>query len=238
MSDETTSSPAKKKRKLNKVNAKKKDVEKTKLETRNVPFTRTPKYLSDTGSVQMILLKDTLNRFRLTGPLSQAVLLESLHIASILEVVLEKNKTDSKWGEDSLDMRTACLQSSDASPYDCKTGEGKDWWIEFYGVSQHRKESWHYQKTLWQTLRGAASPAQLPPHFVLALTILDPRLQLPSKRTKAVPDEKGEICCYELNNFLVAELRGSTPLTPKPITAHDPEPVSVTILITCSHITI
>jgi ribonuclease P/MRP protein subunit POP1 len=194
MSDETVSSPAKKKCKLIEVNANKKDVEKTKLETRNIPFIRTPKYQSGTSSVRMILLKDTLNRFRLTGPLSQAVLLESLHVANILEVVSGKTKIDSKMEEDSLDMRTVCLQSSHASDDNRMMGGPGDWWTEFYGVSHH-KDSWYYQEALWHTLKGAGSPAQLPPHLVLALTILDPRLQLPSKRTKAVPDKRGEVCC-------------------------------------------
>lgn len=189
LSDETVSSPAKKKRKVVKVNANK-DVEKTKLETRNIPFIRTPKYCSGTSNIQMILLKDTLNRFRLTGPLSQAVLLESLHVAHILEVVSGKIKTDSKEEEDSLDT----LQSSHASDDNHMRRGSGDWWTEFYGASHH-KDSWHYQEMLWQALKGAASPAQLPPHLVLALTVLDPRLQLPSKRTKAMPDEKGELRC-------------------------------------------
>ncbi|XP_034249599.1 ribonucleases P/MRP protein subunit POP1 [Thrips palmi] len=59
-----------------------KNVEEIKLATRNVPFERTPKYISSCGSVQMILLKDTLNRFRLTGPLSQAVLREALQLVN------------------------------------------------------------------------------------------------------------------------------------------------------------
>jgi ribonuclease P/MRP protein subunit POP1 len=193
ISEETTALPAKKKCKPVKVSQKERklDIEKTKLETRNIPFIRTPKYCSDNGSVKMVLLKDTLNRFRLTGPLSQAVLLESLHIANILEADPSKNKPNSEEEEKSSVADTICLQSSHVSTDDCKTGENVDWWTQFYGESQHHKQSWYYQTTLWQSLKGAASPAQLPPHLVLALTILDPRLQLPSKRTKAVPDEKG-----------------------------------------------
>ena len=192
--EEAMSLPVEKKCKLTKVSEKKKklDVEKTKLETRNVPFIRTPKYCSDCGSVEMVLLKDTLNRFRLTGPLSQAVLLESLHMASILKDDPGKNKRDSKEEEEEESVTdTICLQSNDVSSDDCTRGKNVDWWTQFYGMSQHHKESLHYQATLWQSLKGAASPAQLPPHLVLALTILDPRLQLPSKRTKAVPDNKG-----------------------------------------------
>ena len=198
ISEETLSLLAKKKCTLTEVIKKKTtlDVEKTKLETRNVPSVRTPKYCSDGGSVEMVLLKDTLNRFRLTGPLSHAVLLESLHMANILKSDPRKNKPDSKEEEEEEEEKesvtdTICLQSNDVSSGECTTGKNVDWWTQFYGMSQHHKESWYYQTTLWQSLKGAASPAQLPPHSVLALTILDPRLQLPSKRTKAVPDDKG-----------------------------------------------
>jgi len=201
-SEETISSPVKKKRKLNRINERreKRDVERTKLATRNVPFIRTPKYRSDNGSIEMVLLKDVLNRFRLTGPLSQAVLLQSLHIANIQNIVSKKNKSKSKQEEESSDMNTVCLQSPNTSADDCKRGESKDWWTEFYEISPLHKDSWQYQEMLWQTLKGAASPAQLPPHIVLALTIQDPRLQLPSKRLKAVPDEEGEIRCCEIVN--------------------------------------
>lgn len=205
-SEETISSPAKKKRKLNE-KEEKKDVEKTKLARRNVPFIRTPKYHSSDGSVEMVLLKDTLNRFRLTGPLSQAVLLESLHVANVLEAVSMKNKADPNEGEKSLDVSAVCLQSLNMSADGLTVGESKDWRIIFYGTPHH-KESWHYQETLWQTLKGAVSPAQLPPHLVLALTTQDPRLQLPSKRTKAVPNEKGEIIAMKYELRLVVEPRG------------------------------
>lgn len=207
-SEEIISSPAKKKRKFNETKEKK-DVEKTKLATRNVPFIRTPKYRSSSGSIEMVLLKDTLNRFRLTGPLSQAVLLESLHTANIPENISRKNKTNSKEGEKSLDISAVCLQPHNVSADNFKMGKSEDWRMDFFGVSHH-KESWHYQETLWQTLKGAVSPAQLPPHLVLAITIQDPRLQLPSKRTKAVPDEKGEIT-------LVVELNSLTLLMLMPI---------------------
>jgi ribonuclease P/MRP protein subunit POP1 len=198
--EETIPSPAKKKRKLNEMKEKK-NVEETKLATRNVPFIRTPKYQSTNGSIEMVLLKDTLNRFRLTGPLSQAVLLESLHVANILDIVSRKNKTDFKEREKSLDISAVYLKSHNISADDFMVGEreSEDWRMVFYGESHH-KESWHYQQMLWQMLKGAVSPAQLPPHFVLALTIQDPRLQLPSKRTKAVPDKKGEVYCLEIMN--------------------------------------
>lgn len=53
------------------------NIEITKLALRNVPFIKTPKYVSQNNSITMSLLKDTLNRFRLTGPLSQALVTEA-----------------------------------------------------------------------------------------------------------------------------------------------------------------
>lgn len=124
----------KKKRKLQ--NGEAKNVEEVKLETRNVPFERTPKYRSSVGSVEMFLLKDTLNRFRLTGPLSQEVLKEALQLAN--------NNADDQGGESHISF-----------------------WLENQKVS---------------------SPAELPPRMILCLTVKDPRLNIPDKRTKALPD--------------------------------------------------
>nr|XP_018905386.1 PREDICTED: ribonucleases P/MRP protein subunit POP1 isoform X2 [Bemisia tabaci] len=59
---------------------KEKRKEKLKLDTRNIPFTRVPTYTSSTGIVKLNLLKDTLNRFRLTGPLANAVLTSAFKI--------------------------------------------------------------------------------------------------------------------------------------------------------------
>jgi hypothetical protein len=50
-----------------------KDVNGAKLATRNVPFDKTPKYDCN-DDVTITLLKDTLNRFRIVGPQSGAVL--------------------------------------------------------------------------------------------------------------------------------------------------------------------
>ncbi|XP_069702089.1 ribonucleases P/MRP protein subunit POP1 isoform X2 [Periplaneta americana] len=200
---EKTSSPAKKKRKLAENREKKKDVEETKLAPRNVPFVRTPKYTSSNDSVKMTLLKDTLNRFRLTGPLSHSVLLESLNIAETIDVQSRKYKTSSKIQEESSDMDIICLGSSDecSATTEGKAEEDTDWWKSYYGESKENKESWHYQGELWKNLKRAASPAQLPPCSVLALTIQDPRLLLPSKKTKAVPDSQALMEQHSKENF-------------------------------------
>ena len=73
----------------------KKDVNAAKLATRNVPFNRAPKYHSETGTVTVTLLKDTINRFRLIGPESGAVLAASLRRT---EVAVPKSECkEEKW---------------------------------------------------------------------------------------------------------------------------------------------
>ncbi|KAJ8878099.1 hypothetical protein PR048_022566 [Dryococelus australis] len=101
-------------------------VEQLKLAPRNVPFLLVPRLRSGDGKVHVALLKDTLSRLRLTGPLSQAVLTQALAVTG---------------------DRTAA----------------------------------------WCTLKCCASPAEMPPHVVVGVTLCDPRLHLPPKRTKAVP---------------------------------------------------
>lgn len=125
-----------------------KKVDDIKLVTRNVPFERTPKFTSSCGSVHMVLLKDTLNRFRLTGPLSQAVLREALELVNDDKTIPQSDKVTS----------TECISDKD-------------------------RESHHY---FWRSISNLSSPAELPPRIILSLTVKDPRLQIPDKRTKAV----------------------------------------------------
>uniref|UniRef100_A0AAG5DL70 Uncharacterized protein n=1 Tax=Anopheles atroparvus TaxID=41427 RepID=A0AAG5DL70_ANOAO len=48
--------------------------------TRNPAEIRFPRYTSGTGTVEVVELKDTLNRFHLTGPLTQAVIAKALRV--------------------------------------------------------------------------------------------------------------------------------------------------------------
>ncbi|XP_014276048.1 ribonucleases P/MRP protein subunit POP1 isoform X2 [Halyomorpha halys] len=68
-----------------------KNVEAIKLELKNIPFAKCPKYKSKVNSVEMILLKDTLNRFRLTGPLSQSL------ITSVFKEIDLSKRTSKDW---------------------------------------------------------------------------------------------------------------------------------------------
>lgn len=155
-----------------------KKVEELKLATRNVPFERAPKFLSSCGRIQMVLLKDTLNRFRLTGPLSQAVLEEALQVVT----GGNKNSTASSingGGTPSVE-KEPCLPDEIVSLMDSDS-EGREAHLNF-----------------WLSIRGTVSPAQLPPRAVISLTVKDPRLQIPDKRTKAVPKLPGNVTVFQI----------------------------------------
>ncbi|XP_071441741.1 ribonucleases P/MRP protein subunit POP1 [Hetaerina americana] len=107
------------------------------------------------SNITMSLLKDTLVRLRLTGPLSHAVLREAL-----------------------------------APVPPMRDGDPPWWGSQWEDVFEH-------QKQLWEELSAITSPANVSPHMVLGLAILDPRGNLPQKRTKAVDLEtiiKNEVC--------------------------------------------
>lgn len=172
-SEESCCGPAKKKLKTE--NAAHKSVEEQKLLTRNVPFERTPKFTSKCNQVQMALLKDTLNRFRLTGPLSQAILEEALQLVNETNEhsinFSDTNGVTSNPQEEQNNLNSSeqCLLDNDP----------------------HGREA-HHQ--FWLSNQGLPSPGELPPKMILSLTVKDPRLQIPDKRTKAVPNLSGKKC--------------------------------------------
>lgn len=84
--DDVGKPPANKKPKLIK------NVNQQKLETRNIPFVKVPKYKNEFRNVTIRLLKDTLNRFRLTGPECGQILSKTLRLSNI-----DISKDQSKW---------------------------------------------------------------------------------------------------------------------------------------------
>ena len=67
----------------------------------------------------------------------------------------------------------------------------KSWWGEFYGVESNR-DLLRQSIAAWNALRDATSPGELPPRAVLALTVLDPRMNIPIKKTWPGKDD-GEL---------------------------------------------
>lgn len=100
-----------------------------------------------------------MNRLRLIGPLSHSILTEALKAASVQTV---------REGED-----------TEKTPH--------HWWIETCknpdSVSLH-----HRQEAIFELLGGITSPAEIPSGTILGLTVGDPRINLPPKRSKVLPN--------------------------------------------------
>ncbi|OXB69536.1 UNVERIFIED_CONTAM: hypothetical protein H355_006096, partial [Colinus virginianus] len=62
-----------------------------------------------------------------------------------------------------------------------------DWWVE--NCKDSEKVSLHHRQTaVFELLEGISSPSEMPPGTILGLTVGDPRVNLPKKKTKATPD--------------------------------------------------
>ncbi|PKU43741.1 ribonucleases p mrp protein subunit pop1 [Limosa lapponica baueri] len=80
-------------------------------------------------------------------------------------------------------LKAASLQTEMA---DSET-ELNNWWVE--NCKDSEKVSLHQrQSAIFELLEGISSPSQMPPGTILGLTVGDPRVNLPKKKTKAVPD--------------------------------------------------
>ncbi|XP_040443152.1 ribonucleases P/MRP protein subunit POP1 isoform X1 [Falco naumanni] len=80
-------------------------------------------------------------------------------------------------------LKAASLQTEMA---DSETGLN-NWWVE--NCKDSEKVSLHQcQSAIFELLEGISSPSEMPPGTILGLTVGDPRVNLPKKKTKAVPD--------------------------------------------------
>ncbi|KAJ7397821.1 Ribonucleases P/MRP protein subunit POP1 [Pitangus sulphuratus] len=65
--------------------------------------------------------------------------------------------------------------------------ERNNWWVE--NCKDSEKVSLHQcQSAIFELLEGMSSPSEMPPGTILGLTVGDPRINLPKKKTKAMPD--------------------------------------------------
>ena len=106
-------------------------------------------------------LAGSLLRYRLTGPESNAVLVDALQQANMVPV--------------------------------SNSGDNVRWWHKYYNnpaVSLGHT----LQKEFWESVGLCQSPAELSPHCVLGLTVTDPRLTRPVKRTVISSSETGNRC--------------------------------------------
>lgn len=114
---------------------------------KNYNLKRMPEYQNVNLQIKALELKDTINRFRLTGPLAQTVLLKSFKINQ-------------------------------------------------KGYSS--ESQFQIQSKFWEACKLANSPAELSPNMILGLNIEDPRINRPTKRTKALQNDITSSCDFDL----------------------------------------
>ncbi|XP_072016978.1 ribonucleases P/MRP protein subunit POP1-like [Amphiura filiformis] len=112
----------------------------------------------DTG-IRVHGLKDELVRFRLRGPLSHPILLDALQAADVVSMPTDSSSSTSD----------------------------ETWWEKFYSKAENT-ESHKEQQSTWQKLQAVQSSSELNPRCVMALTVRDPRILIPQKRTKVMVD--------------------------------------------------
>ena len=142
------------------------------------------------------LLSSELCRFHLTGPLSQVVLAKTLQVANVSTDSLSEIQNGEIGNEKSNEVKLKTQKDKNNGPLThasvkAESSQGKKWWQTYHReeIALHLHEQ---QKATWQHATGLVSPAELPPHCILGLTVTDPRLQLPAKKRKTYPHIEGK----------------------------------------------
>ena len=142
------------------------------------------------------LLNGELCRFQLTGPLSQVVLAKTLQVAHVSTASFSEIQNCDISDEKSNEVKLKTQEDKNNGPLThasvkAESSQRKKWWQTYHReeIALHLHEQ---QKATWQHATGLVSPAELPPHCILGLTVTDPRLQLPAKKRKTYPHIEGK----------------------------------------------
>ncbi|XP_011883523.1 PREDICTED: ribonucleases P/MRP protein subunit POP1 [Vollenhovia emeryi] len=162
-------------------------------------------YTNDAGC-KMIVLRNVLNRFRLSGPLTLNVLMKALRLPALNKLdlcpgntVLKENNSSSS--SEMIDTRKVSLDNNVVQPTEkmvidemseentsiskhLSTKLNKNTWYIDYYTKEENMEAFKVQEKLWQVLKSSGSPNHLPANMIVGATVLDPRFCLPEKRTK------------------------------------------------------
>ncbi|XP_005111375.1 ribonucleases P/MRP protein subunit POP1 [Aplysia californica] len=141
--------------------------------------------------VRVTSLKDQLVTLRLYGPGSNTVLAEVLRPASVVPAQSEGSAGT-----------TGKVESERNNP--------AMWWKEYYS-SEATRGDLDRQIEVWSRLKLCRSPAESPPHSVIAVTVRDPRVLLPPKRQKVASSNTGSVCA-QLPSELFSPEVSSSPL--------------------------
>nr|CAG4651899.1 EOG090X07PD [Triops cancriformis] len=140
----------------------------------------TPQWHSSSTPIELTVLKGTLNRFRLIGPLATPILHHVLQPACIETSSTRPEKDEPVAKKPKITKEV--------------TNEPQYWWQDFYQHTAEHKDHricHQLQKDVWSAL---ALPSNSPkPHSIVPLTVRDPRLLLPPKRTKAFRAPEQEV---------------------------------------------
>ncbi|XP_078038487.1 POP1 ribonuclease P/MRP subunit isoform X1 [Augochlora pura] len=136
--------------------------------TENSQMIKSNSYIND-NNCKMTVHKNTINRFRLFGPLALSTLTETLRLPSIDENFYSPITTEVE---------------ENRMEYEDGTQDNNKLWHKEYYSNEENLKSLKFQKQMWELLQTLQSSSQLPPNIVLGFTVLDPRFHLPKKRTK------------------------------------------------------
>ena len=135
---------------------------------------KTPVYKNE-KKCEMIILRNSLNRFRICGPLSLCVLTEALRLPNI-----NTDETEKERKSEDIELEIIGENSEKMEVEDIP----KSWHQAFYS-NEENLEVFKVQKSVFNKLKNLKTPDEIPANSVIALTVLDPRFFVPEKRTKA-----------------------------------------------------
>ncbi|KFM58486.1 Ribonucleases P/MRP protein subunit POP1, partial [Stegodyphus mimosarum] len=146
--------------------ASKVNYEKIKLKFKKEQF-----YMSANTSnkVKMVLLKDTLVRYRIIGPMAQSIIINLLKVADVYMTSPYRNAENNE-------NYSSCEEVSSSNDSD----KSLFWWQTYY--SSENLQSLHMKKKcLMEKLKHQITYV-IPPRTVMGFTVRDPRINLSSKK--------------------------------------------------------
>ena len=154
---------------------------------------------------EMIILRNSLNRFRICGPLTHYVLMEALKLPKIkiFNEIEDVSTSEIKSQDESKNQIT--LKSIESNQEKMEVDQEKNvnnFWHEIFYAIPENLQAFQNQRCFLDNLKNLKSPAQIPANLIIALTVLDPRFFVPEKRTKSVhnTDKTTEIDLNEIEN--------------------------------------
>ena len=101
-------------------------------------------------------------------------------------------------GPESNTVLFDALQQANIVPVS-SSGDAVKWWHTYYDTTLSLGHQ--LQREFWESVSMCQSPAELSPHCVLGLTVADPRLTRPVKRTKITSSETGKTIFSQISTL-------------------------------------